>query len=186
MSGAALRVAEIEAAGMVEPEPWWSLIRLTFSSPARLAMLQAQDVLGLGSDARMNIPGRATGSWRWRMAPGALTCEHAKRLRAATEESGGWGDAVLRAIQARIAREWMTVLRSFSAGSFCAGFILQRLARALAQERDRAAVGGDHLVVLDPGAQRLLHAATRMNARPPSSPWQTNSVGASLTTRGGS
>jgi 4-alpha-glucanotransferase len=51
-------------------------------------MVQAQDVLGLGSEARMNIPGRATGSWRWRMVPGALTSEHAKRLRAATEESG--------------------------------------------------------------------------------------------------
>jgi 4-alpha-glucanotransferase len=80
--------AQIAAAGMDEPEPWWSLIRLTFSSPAKLAMVQAQDVLGLGSEARMNVPGRATGSWRWRMAPGALTAEHAKRLRAASEESG--------------------------------------------------------------------------------------------------
>jgi 4-alpha-glucanotransferase len=81
-------LAEIAEAGVHEDEPWWSLIRLTFSSPARLAMLQAQDVLGLGSEARMNIPGRATGSWRWQMEPGALTSEHAKRLRAATEESG--------------------------------------------------------------------------------------------------
>jgi 4-alpha-glucanotransferase len=80
--------AEIDAAGVREDEPWWSIIRLTFGSPARLAMLQAQDVLGLGSEARMNIPGRATGSWRWQMAPAALTTEHAKRLRAATEESG--------------------------------------------------------------------------------------------------
>ncbi|HEX8156465.1 MAG TPA: 4-alpha-glucanotransferase [Solirubrobacteraceae bacterium] len=72
---------QIAAAGVEEDEPWWSLIRLTFSSPARLAMIQAQDVLGLGSDARMNLPGRATGSWRWRMAHGALTNEHAKRLR---------------------------------------------------------------------------------------------------------
>jgi 4-alpha-glucanotransferase len=84
-------LAEIAGAGMQEDEPWWSLIRLTLSSPARLAMLQAQDVLGLGSEARMNIPGRATGSWRWQMAPGALTSEHAKRLRAATEESGRLG-----------------------------------------------------------------------------------------------
>jgi 4-alpha-glucanotransferase len=84
-------IAEIESAGMHEDEPWWSLIRLTFSSPARLAMLQAQDVLGLGSEARMNVPGRATGSWRWRMEPGALTEEHAKRLQAATEEAGRLG-----------------------------------------------------------------------------------------------
>jgi len=79
--------AQIDAAGVREDEPWWSLIRLTFGSPARLAMIQAQDVLGLGSEARMNIPGRATGSWRWQMAPGALTAEHAKRLRAASEEA---------------------------------------------------------------------------------------------------
>jgi 4-alpha-glucanotransferase len=51
-------------------------------------MVQAQDVLGLGSEARMNAPGRARGSWRWRMKPGALTADLAKRLREATEESG--------------------------------------------------------------------------------------------------
>jgi 4-alpha-glucanotransferase len=81
-------IEQIAAAGVQEPEPWWSIIRLAYSSPARLAMLQAQDVLGLGSEARMNTPGRATGSWRWQMAPQALTTEHAKRLRAAAEESG--------------------------------------------------------------------------------------------------
>jgi 4-alpha-glucanotransferase len=80
--------ARIEASGLQEDEVWWSLIRLAFSSPARLAMVQAQDVLGLGSEARMNIPGRATGSWKWRLADGALTSEHAKRLRAASEEAG--------------------------------------------------------------------------------------------------
>jgi 4-alpha-glucanotransferase len=83
--------SRIDAGGFREDEVWWSLIRLAFSSPARLAMVQAQDVLGLGSEARMNIPGRATGSWRWRMQPGALTAEHAKRLRAATEEAGRLG-----------------------------------------------------------------------------------------------
>ncbi|HWI06687.1 MAG TPA: 4-alpha-glucanotransferase [Solirubrobacteraceae bacterium] len=80
--------AQIAAAGLVEPEPWWSIIRLAYSSPAKLAMIQAQDVLGLGSEARMNIPGRATGSWRWRMQPGALTGDLGKRLRAAAEEAG--------------------------------------------------------------------------------------------------
>jgi 4-alpha-glucanotransferase len=79
---------QIAAAGLDEDDVQWSLIRLAFSSPARLAMVQAQDVLGLGSEARMNVPGRATGSWRWRMRPGALTREHARRLRAATEEAG--------------------------------------------------------------------------------------------------
>jgi 4-alpha-glucanotransferase len=51
-------------------------------------MVQAQDVLGLGSEARMNDPARATGSWRWRMAPGALTPGLAGRLREATLEGG--------------------------------------------------------------------------------------------------
>jgi 4-alpha-glucanotransferase len=68
--------------------PWWGLIRLALSSPARLAMMQAQDILGLGSEARMNDPARAGGSWRWRMRPGALTRSLAARLRDATEEAG--------------------------------------------------------------------------------------------------
>jgi 4-alpha-glucanotransferase len=80
--------SQIERAGVRERQPWWSLIRLAYSSPAALAMVQAQDVLGLGSEARMNIPGRATGSWKWRMRPGALTKKHAQRLRAAAEEAG--------------------------------------------------------------------------------------------------
>lgn len=65
-------------------EPWWALIRLAHVSPARLAMIQAQDVLGLGSEARMNDPSRAGGSWRWRMQRGALTPALARRLREAT------------------------------------------------------------------------------------------------------
>ena len=74
--------------GVVDRQPWWSLIRLALRSPARVAMLQAQDVLGLGSSARMNDPGRAGGSWRWRMEAGALTPALARRLREATEEAG--------------------------------------------------------------------------------------------------
>jgi 4-alpha-glucanotransferase len=68
-------------------EPWWALIRLALASPARLAMIQAQDVLGLGSEARMNHPSRASGNWRWRMAPGALSPALARRLREATEQA---------------------------------------------------------------------------------------------------
>jgi 4-alpha-glucanotransferase len=80
--------AAIDAAGVRSPEPQWSLIRLAFSSRARVAMLQAQDVLGLGSEARMNQPGRASGAWKWRLAQGALTSDLAARLREATLESG--------------------------------------------------------------------------------------------------
>jgi 4-alpha-glucanotransferase len=80
--------AELAAHGIAEREPWWALIRLAFSSPARVAMLQAQDALGLGTEARMNDPGRRSGNWRWRLEPGALTPALAARLREATEEAG--------------------------------------------------------------------------------------------------
>jgi 4-alpha-glucanotransferase len=80
--------SELARLGLRERQPWWGLIRLTFSSPAFLAMIQAQDVLGLGSSARMNHPATASGNWRWQMAPGALTPALARRLREATEEAG--------------------------------------------------------------------------------------------------
>lgn len=80
--------AVVARAGVGEREPWWSLIRLALASPARVAMMQAQDILGLGSEARMNAPGRAGNSWRWRMEAGALTPALARRLREATGEAG--------------------------------------------------------------------------------------------------
>lgn len=88
---------EVCAHGFTEARrPWWGLIRLTFSSPAVVAMTQAQDVLGLGSEARMNDPASAGGSWRWEMRAGALTKPLAARLREATEEAGrlAWSSAI--------------------------------------------------------------------------------------------
>ena len=80
---------ELRRHGFDEPrEPWWGLIRLAFSSPAQIAVVQAQDVLGLGSAARMNLPGSATGSWRWQAAEGAFTPALAARLREASAEGG--------------------------------------------------------------------------------------------------
>ena len=71
-------------------EPWWGLIRLAFSSPALVAMVQAQDLLGLGSEARMNDPGRPRrrANWHWRLPPGALTPSLAARLREVNDEAG--------------------------------------------------------------------------------------------------
>jgi 4-alpha-glucanotransferase len=81
--------AEVARHGFADRRrPWWGIIRLAFSSPARIAMIQAQDVLGLGSEARMNAPGKAGHSWRWQMRQGALTTALARRLRDATEEAG--------------------------------------------------------------------------------------------------
>lgn len=66
----------------------WVMIKAVLNSPADTAMIPVQDLLGLGSEARMNRPGVATGNWGWRMSPGALTPEILARLKALTEESG--------------------------------------------------------------------------------------------------
>jgi 4-alpha-glucanotransferase len=80
--------AELRRAGIRPAEAWWGLIELALRSPARTAIVQAQDILGLGSRARMNDPSRTGGNWRWVMEPGALTAEMAKRLRSLTESAG--------------------------------------------------------------------------------------------------
>jgi 4-alpha-glucanotransferase len=80
--------AEVRKLGVGRREPWWDLIEVALGSPARLCMLQAQDVVGLGSEARMNTPGTAGGQWRWRLAPGQLTAAHARRLRKLTAAAG--------------------------------------------------------------------------------------------------
>lgn len=80
--------ADVSAHGVEDDDPHWALIRLCFASRSSLAMLQVQDVLGLGSEARMNLPGsEGQGAWEWQMAEGALTDDLAARLRRATEEA---------------------------------------------------------------------------------------------------
>ena len=69
------------ATGLDPSEPHWGLIELAYSSPAALAIVPAQDVLGLGSEARMNRPGVTHGNWSWRLERGALTPALARRLR---------------------------------------------------------------------------------------------------------
>lgn len=44
----------------------WEMIRLAYASVARMAIIPLQDWLGLGSEARMNQPGRESGNWQWR------------------------------------------------------------------------------------------------------------------------
>ena len=63
----------------------WELIELAYSSRASLAIVPAQDVLGLGSEARMNRPGTAKGNWQWRLASGQLTPALARRMRELAE-----------------------------------------------------------------------------------------------------
>jgi 4-alpha-glucanotransferase len=58
----------------------WAMIRAILGSIADLAIVPLQDVLGLGTEARMNLPGTSKGNWRWRFKQGALTPELAKQL----------------------------------------------------------------------------------------------------------
>jgi 4-alpha-glucanotransferase len=44
------------------------MVRLAWASVADLAMAPIQDLLGMGSEARMNRPGQASGNWEWRLA----------------------------------------------------------------------------------------------------------------------
>jgi 4-alpha-glucanotransferase len=80
--------AERDATGLDPAEPHWSLIELAYSSPAELAIVPMQDVLGLGGDSRMNRPGETEGNWAWRLEPWQLRSEDAVRLRALAEASG--------------------------------------------------------------------------------------------------
>lgn len=58
----------------------WDLIMLASRSVADMAIYPMQDVLGLGADARMNLPGKPTGNWEWRFTWDQVRPEHAERL----------------------------------------------------------------------------------------------------------
>jgi 4-alpha-glucanotransferase len=83
-----LRPRQRGATGLDPDEPNWGLIELGYSSPATLAIVPAQDVLGLGNEARMNRPGVPLGNWSWRLESGALTQALARRLRDLAERHG--------------------------------------------------------------------------------------------------
>ena len=59
----------------------WDFIRAVFASVANTAIVPMQDVLGLGSEARMNLPNSTSGNWLWRYQDGVLSNELAARLR---------------------------------------------------------------------------------------------------------
>ena len=58
----------------------WGMMRSAWASPADLAVMQFQDLLGLGSEARMNIPSTLGNNWQWRALPGAFDETLSKRL----------------------------------------------------------------------------------------------------------
>lgn len=66
----------------------WDFIRALLASVANTAVVPLQDVLGLGTEARMNLPNSTEGNWAWRVKQGTLTDEVAARLRGLTELYG--------------------------------------------------------------------------------------------------
>lgn len=66
----------------------WDFIRAVWSSVADAAIAPLQDLLGLGTEGRMNLPASTSGNWHWRFYEGALTDEVAARLKELTEVYG--------------------------------------------------------------------------------------------------
>ncbi len=65
----------------------WAFIRAVHCSPANMSIVPLQDVLGLGSEARMNIPSSDGGNWRWRFHEGNLSTDLAAKLAKLVELS---------------------------------------------------------------------------------------------------
>jgi 4-alpha-glucanotransferase len=75
-------------AGTSDREAVRTLIRLAWSSVADLAIVPLQDVLELGSPARMNVPGSSSGNWSWRVRGSQRRQASFDRLRELTETFG--------------------------------------------------------------------------------------------------
>lgn len=80
----------------------WAMIRVASSSVASLCVVPLQDVLGLGSEARMNVPSRGEGNWRWRCSADLLRPELGKRLATLAEVS----DRLPEPLAAMADEEW--------------------------------------------------------------------------------
>jgi 4-alpha-glucanotransferase len=74
-----------EYMGGAQKNMHWEMIREAMKSVANLAIFPVQDILGLNSKARMNIPGTASGNWQWRMKENALSNKLAAKLSHETQ-----------------------------------------------------------------------------------------------------
>ena len=75
-------VAEYTASEVTEPH--WTLIRLAMGSVARTCIIPLQDVLGLGREGRMNLPGEGAGNWNWRLTGDWVARADGERLARLT------------------------------------------------------------------------------------------------------
>ncbi len=80
----------VDYLGLNEPEGYiWGVIRGAMGSVSRLCVIQMQDYLELGGEARMNHPGTLTSAnWTWRARPGFATAELAERIYQMTKRYG--------------------------------------------------------------------------------------------------
>jgi len=86
------------------------LMQLAWSSPAALAIAPLQDLLNLGSEARMNVPGRAEGNWRWRVREDMMSSQAFQWLRDLTESSKR-SVSPATPVRAQVDREGATIFR---------------------------------------------------------------------------
>ncbi|QDV70202.1 4-alpha-glucanotransferase [Rosistilla carotiformis] len=77
-----------EVIDLNDPLPHRALIYVVLASKSDTAIVPMQDVLGLGSEARMNVPGEAAGNWTWRCPPNGLNEDVSGWLRHMTEVTG--------------------------------------------------------------------------------------------------
>ena len=66
----------------------WHMIRALYESIADTVIIPMQDILGLGSNARMNTPATTGGNWQWRMADGVFNTDLTSRLTALSDLYG--------------------------------------------------------------------------------------------------
>jgi 4-alpha-glucanotransferase len=85
-----------------------ALMQLAWSSPAALAMAPLQDLLNLGADARMNMPGRTEGNWRWRLTETMLSASAFEWLHNLTEASNRSSDLRRRVTEGALETANMT------------------------------------------------------------------------------
>jgi 4-alpha-glucanotransferase len=82
-----LSAADRNSSRLDPDNPAWALIEIAWRSRAALSIAPLQDVLDLGNDARMNLPGTEEGNWEWRYSAEQLTAGLAKRLRELTHSA---------------------------------------------------------------------------------------------------
>jgi 4-alpha-glucanotransferase len=82
------RARVLEFVGTDGTEIEWDLIEVAFRCPSRTAICPLQDVLGLDSSGRMNVPGQPGGNWRWRFSWDQLTLKAKQRMAGLAARHG--------------------------------------------------------------------------------------------------